>query len=151
MPPETIEIDSNAQSSTRGENSGATGLQVLIALQLPSPYDIIQIHLPASEIAKPTTLDDPATTAFVDSWMKNIIIKTFRKIDLIIEEHDLYDNIQHLEELKTLIEYPETPKKTFEHFLQFSIRLPSAKHHIELYTSQILQQFTDFYTNPPAD
>jgi hypothetical protein len=145
MPPETVEVESNTPSV---ENFGP---QVIIILQLPAPYDQPQIHLPASEIAKPTNPDDSNTTAFADSWMKNIIIKTFRKLELVIEEYDdLSDNDHHLDDLKSLIEYPTTSKKTFEHYFQFSVLL-STGHFIELYTSQVLQRFVDFYTNPPTD
>jgi hypothetical protein len=132
MPPETIELESDGSSPPiQADVSSTTNLQVIIVLILPAPYENIQIHLPANEIAKPTTSDDPTTTAFIETWMKNIIIKTFRKIDLVIEENDLTDNAQYLDDLKTLIEYPNSPKKTFEHFFQFSIYMPTSKHFVD--------------------
>jgi hypothetical protein len=87
MPPETVKVESNAPSV---ENFGQ---QVIIVLQLPAPYEQPQVHLPASEIAKPTNPNEPSTTTFIESWMKNIIFKTFRKLDLVIKEYDdLSDN-----------------------------------------------------------
>jgi hypothetical protein len=150
MPPETIELDSDG-SSPPTQTDVSAGSQVIIVLILPSPYENIQIHLPANEIAKPTTSDDPTTTTFVETWMKNIVIKALSKIDLVIEENDLSDNNQYLDDLKSLIKYPNTPKKTFEHFFQFSIYMPTSKHFVEQYTSQILQRFIDFYANPPSN
>jgi hypothetical protein len=144
----SVEISSNASSS--GTPSQPLS-QVIIALQLPGPYEPLHIHLPTSEIAKPVDPNDPTTTAFDDNWIKNIAIKTFRQLDLIVEEYDLHDKEHFLDELKTHIVFPEISKKTFEHYFQFSIHLPTTGHFIELYTSQLLQHFVNFYTNPPPD
>jgi hypothetical protein len=150
MPPKTNELDSDGSPSLTQTDASA-GSQAIIVLILPPPYENIQIHLPANEIAKPTVPNDPTTTAFTETRIKNIVIKAFRKIDLVIEENDLSDNTQHLDDLKTIIEYPNTPKKTFNHFFQFSIYMPTSKHFVEQYTSQILQRFIDFYANPPSN
>jgi hypothetical protein len=125
------------------------GQQLIIVFHLPTPFEPIQIHLPTLEIAKPTDTNDPTTTAFTDSWIKNMVIKLFRKIDLAIEEHEI-NNDQCLDQLKEIIEYPNPSKKTFEHYLQLSVLLPTS-YLVELYNNQVLQQFRDFYTNEPSN
>jgi hypothetical protein len=112
MPPETVETASNATLSV--DNLGP---QILIVLPLPAPFDPLHVHIPASEIATPSNPDDPKTTKFVESWMKTILIKAFRKLDLVIEEYNLSGNADHLNVLKSTLEYSNPTKKTFEHYL----------------------------------
>jgi hypothetical protein len=138
MPPDNVETTSHTSLSV--ENLGP---QAVIALRLLPPFDVLELNIPAFEVAKPTSPDDPTTTVFDSNWMKSLTLKIFRKLEHLLDEHDILDDNEHFTKLNELLGLPKITKKTFEHY--FQINVVHLNNLFEIYPSQLLQVFTDFY------
>jgi hypothetical protein len=144
MPPDNVETTSHSSLSV--ENLGP---QVVIALRLPTPFDVLELNIPAFEIAKPTPPGDPTTTVFDSNWMKSLTMKIFRKLANLLDEHDILDNNENFTKLNELLGLPKITKKAFDNY--FQINVVHLNNLFEIYPSQLLQLFTDFYTTGYQD
>jgi hypothetical protein len=106
---------------------------------------VLELNIPASEITAPTVTNDPSTTTFKPKRIKSLVVKLFRKITHLLDRNDILDGNVHFDNLQKLIDYPDTSKKTFEYY--FQINVPHLNTLFEIYPSQLLQIFTDFYSN----
>jgi hypothetical protein len=141
MPPDNVNVSS--QQSSTGEYSIAP--QLLIEYHISDDLPPLHINFPLSEIASPTKDDDPESTEFARDWQKTILIKTFRKIEKQLARRKLLTNNHHFDELKTMLNFPNIDKKTFDEHFMISIASTNAGVPIEIYASQFLKTIRDFY------
>jgi hypothetical protein len=147
MPPDNVDVSS--QQSSTGEYSIAP--QLLIEYHISDTVPPLHINFPLLEIASPTKDDDPESTEFVRDWQKTILIKSFRKIEKQLARRRILTDNHHLDELKTMLNYPNIDKKTFDEHFMLSIPMTNAGIPMEIYASQFLKTIRDFYIgNSPS-